>query len=277
MLLYRPSTDPKILILLWHAHAYKKFEELLTQDYIQTRNSRLRMSSLIVHNVNGDGHCFYRCIWNIIKDHPEIFHGKLCDVPRESHKDREYDMVYKLRTSVASCFLQDEDEEFRKDDKLYSLTRTCIENIKVLERSGFCQIQNYYPFYQKHDDQDDDEDDDDDGYIYFKSIAHTNVMASHVEVHIMKELFHQNDVELIVVNSENINNRMLTEMSEKWKKDLTVILQHSIMPTKYVAILVNEENIHYRYVTFQARAVFLRKALCSYIDTKTKIKVELAE
>jgi len=227
------------------------------------------MSSLIVNDVKGDGHCFYRCIWNVIKDHLQIFHRKLChdgDVHRESDKDIERDMVYKLRIRVASCFLKDEDEAFRKDDKLYLLTRTCIENINELERSGFREIQNYYPFYQKHDDEDDEDDEDDNGYIYFKSIAHTNVMASHVEVHIMKELFTRSDVELIVVNSENINKRTITDMSEKWKKDLTVILRHSSMATTYVAILVNEENIYFRYFTFIGRAVFPREALCAYID-----------
>jgi hypothetical protein len=188
-----------------------------------------------IHDVKGDGHCFYRAIYNLLQDSKK---GKdeldLNDVD-------EYEGVENIRYYIGKMLKENWDQ-----DAIDSIHLLCDEVLKDADEDLFEQIQELYPFVdtkfcsKKKPKRID--------YVAEKIENMEDPMyASEIEKDIIKRALESVDnLFIAVITSDNQDTRTLTR---KWKKDLLGLLQNSTKAK--VAVLLNMGNIHYKYLTFK--------------------------
>lgn len=195
--------------------------------------------ALRISNVRGDGNCYYRCIWNIVK-HSEDF----CSDLGLTGGLKEDDAVKVLRRFVANKLAEDD------------TAQTMLRNVWELS-SCIADIAEQYPLAMK--------------IARFKKwetvltnacklIASTNIMASELEHTIIASCLP--NIHIVILT--RFESDTLADMAEKWLYDLNILLPK--IEKAHVALLVNEDYIHYKYMRFNKNTTPTTLNLGKYID-----------
>lgn len=203
--------------------------------------------ALTIHNVRGDGHCFYRCMWHIARTDVE-----LSSVIRLDEKNNEDVGMQEVRSSVARVIRQDLNSESIVSSLVYfkELHRESLSSIKdtiqccpILEciDPGLSTRQNCE--HVAH------------------AIEHTNIYASSVEIEVMQTVLNEIGVRIVVILWEVFESE--DDIAEKWltqldKKMMTV-------RENRICILVNFDNIHYKFIKFRASLLIDSNEFREYI------------
>lgn len=186
-----------------------------------------------VYNVQGDGHCMYRCIWKIAKSDEEMF-----DIFCLDDSDNELQGALKIRSFVAMSIRFDK----RSQDILANLICLYKDVPEILQN---------YPILQNVDL-------DADLMTNFENVAkmiqNTHVYASSLELDIIRNRFTSLlaypfiDIDILVVShvskSASAKNDK-ADLADKWLRELHQMLK--FVTSSRVAVLVNEDNFHYRF------------------------------
>lgn len=176
--------------------------------------------NLEVCDVKGDGNCYYRCIWNIVK------HSyRLKSALGLEDCTTEHNAIAQLRKCVAmhmKCSnvanehlkniweMSQEVEDIEEEYPIASVIKTCAR----FDYNAICLASHM--------------------------ICTTNMMASAFEHSIIQDLL--TTVQFVIVSASTHQKRSITQ----WTKCIRKQLEYSTK--KYVAILVNVNNIHYKYL-----------------------------
>lgn len=198
--------------------------------------------TLKICNVRGDGNCYYRCLWKVMRDEPRCVRAV---VGIKDNTVTEDQAVTNIRQFVADVLETDANAQ------------TTLRN--MWELSGVIDLSEEFPLaarmkrYKQWD-------------TVLKNscnlIRTTNIMASQLEHSIIKTALDAADIGIIVL-SRTEEDGTLADLAEKWIYQLDVILPK--IEASRVTILVNEDNIHYKYLKFNGHTITTRAALQSYI------------
>ena len=208
------------------------------------------MGCFKICDVKGDGHCYYRCIYRVAKECQEVA-----------------DALYVNDMS-------DEDNAVREIRQYVSLSLKCekpsqnvLDNIVSIYRQ-VPDIGNDYPLLSKIDDIIDDRSSQKIYETVCAAIEDTNMMASSFEHEIvssrLRSVSHDAAVELHLLVLHKQVNETIADLADKWLRQLSVILK--TVDCGRVAILINEDNIHYKYAKFHDRVIISKRELISYVD-----------
>lgn len=191
------------------------------------------MENLKVFNVEGDGSCYYRCVWHLAKENPEVAQALFVD----DREDEECGCEEVIKYVALSL-------RFEKPTKDY--LRNLIEVYKEVP-----DIIGNYPLLGYIDANDDFES-------ICSSIAdcieNTRMMASSLEHEVISNRLSTinydsaSDIQIIVVkqpnNADDLMKKLLVELATTLPK---------------LACSENEDDIHYKYVQFEDELVINRK------------------
>ena len=206
----------------------------------------LAMTFKIV-DVKGDGNCFYRCIWNIVKDH-EVAKEDFMLVDDKNEDDGCLEIRYYVATEI----------------KFKQYAQDMLMNIIELDAvvDGLSEL---YPFLLEPK------------YIRAKDdsisnvitsvcdiIKYTTTMASELETTIISSTLTQYSDICLLILTQNCN-----EVEGDMIKDLLYQVQKMLpkITTTDIAIIINIDNIHYKYVTFMDKVIFTKCEINDYIIT----------
>lgn len=201
------------------------------------------MVNFKVFNVKADGHCYYRCIYNIAKWDEYIRSALFIN-----HINNEDESVKDIREYVALS-LQNEESP-----KLY------LRNLLALYKD-IPDIKHQYPLLEKVDMNDDLK-------ITYEKIAanikNTNMMASSFEHEVISSTLLEYDVYIVVLKRKYTD--LVEDLADKWLHEL-----HMMLPTTTcvkVAIIINEDDIHYKYMKFRDNVIISRQELMNHVQEK---------
>lgn len=203
--------------------------------------------SFKVIDVKGDGNCYYRCIWNIVKDDEELA-AALCI----EECDNEDIGAQEIRDYVASSI------KYEAEPK--SILRNLLEMYKECK-----EIEEYYPVLKRIDCNDEF---DDICANVAGIIEDSSIMASSLEHEIIAARLATTcsyncaaDLKLIVLTQDPHESKV--DLVEKWTEQL-----YRILPTvgnSRVAMIVNIDNIHYKYGCFLGQTVIDKHSFETHI------------
>lgn len=203
--------------------------------------------SFKVLNVKGDGNCYYRCIWNIIKNDDE-----LCEALNVDDRENEDEGAREIRGYVALSL------KYEKDTK--NILRNLLEIHKDVPG-----IENMYPLLKGLQDYDSF---DEICAVVSERIESTSMMASGFEHDVIANRLCKitydcaTDLQLIVLTQDEGEDK--DDLADKWLRQLYCMLPK--IHCERVAILVNENNIHYKYGVFCRKTVLNKKAFEQFIS-----------
>jgi hypothetical protein len=188
-----------------------------------------------IHDVRGDGNCFYRAIYNILQESEK---GK-----KEFDLDGvdEDEGVENIRAYIATVLRSGWEKE--AIDSIHMICDILGEGDPDL----YQQLEEIYPFVN-------------DKLCTKKGVKRIEYVAdliedtskepmyaSEIEKDIVKRALEAvADMSIIVISK---NNEDHTTLMRKWKRDLLGLLQNSTK--KNVAVLLNKNNVHYQYLSFK--------------------------
>ena len=214
------------------------------------------MTCFKVHDVKGDGSCYYRCVWKLAKEHSYI--AESLYVNDVDDEDRG---VEEIREYVALSL------KYEKHTKHY------LKNLLDLYKQVPELVQNY-PLLSVVDLQNDTFDETCKKIAY--RIENTKMMASSFEHEVISQRLSTTtydsacDLNIIILSQHEDMDK--DDLAEKWLFDLAAILPK--LTCKDVAIFVNEDNIHYKYVRFNNDIVIDRQTLLDYVNDKVEEETE---
>lgn len=197
------------------------------------------MAPFRISNVRGDGNCYYRCIWNIVK-HSEDFRSDL-----GLTEDLTEDAAVKVLRRVVANKLAEDDS-----------AQTMLRN--VWELSGIiADISEQYPIAKK--------------IVRYKKwetvlgnacklIRSTNIMASELEHTIIASCLP--NIHIVILS--RFETDTLADMGEKWLYDLHILLPK--IEKLHVALLINEDYIHYKYMRLNNDTTPMYKDIYDYVN-----------
>lgn len=185
-----------------------------------------KMMKIDVCDVSGDGNCFYRCIWNIVK--------------------HSFRIKYLIGLENCTC----------EEDAIKKIRRRVAMQLRH-SKSAQEHLRNIWTLAQEVDDLDEEYPivnairaftsfDDNVVHVAAHTIAETTIMASSLEHSIIQQILHT--VHFIVVSSNGRKQPL-----RKWVTCLRTQIEHSTK--RFVAILINMQNIHYKYVRINGNTV----------------------
>jgi hypothetical protein len=200
--------------------------------------------ALAIHNVKGDGHCFYRCIWRIVRGDEatsEIIY--LIDKIDEDAGMQE------IRDFVAIAVRRD----YTLEDMMSSLLEFKKLNMDDMMEEHCPILEFIKPELSLRDNCE----------IMAIAIENTSMYASSVEVEVIIRIFKEVNVGLVIVSWDTATEDK-DDVSEKWLYQL----QKKMAVTKEdkICILVNIDNIHYKFAMFRLQHIFQRSEFVEYID-----------
>jgi len=194
-------------------------------------------------DVKGDGHCYYRCIYNVIKED-----DKASDSLYIENINQEDETIMEIREYVGVTL---------KCSKIY---KDMLRNLlNIYEKTP--SILGDYPLLGKFDMKDSFENICD---KVIKAIENTNMMASSFEHEIISARLSVKDINLKVLIITKNENEKWDDIIDKWLRQFYTILK-TVYNTR-IAILINEDNIHYKYIKFMGKTIFEKKEFEKYID-----------
>jgi len=197
--------------------------------------------ALRIFDVRGDGNCYYRCIWNIVKNDVDA-----CANLGLSVSLTEDQAVKALRRFVASKL---EEDEFAQSmlRNIWELC-DCIEDIDeqypLAEKIKRCKM---WDTMLKR---------------ACELISDTNIMASELEHMIISTALSS----LHIVTLARSSFDTLADIAEKWLLEMNVLLPKVEKPK--VAIIINQDYIHYKYMKFHGHAVNMHGELYDYVKER---------
>ena len=197
--------------------------------------------SFRIINVKGDGSCFYRCIWRIARSDGDVARVLLID-----NLEDEDDGTEEVRYVVALTLKYEKYAQMMLSDliEVYKAAPFIIENYPIL----------------KHVDCD--------GSLVAncKSVAdvieNTKIMASSFELDVIRGCLSEAacDIGLIVLVRDDTLE--LEDLAEKLLKELHIALGKC--KNERVTVIINEENIHYKYTKILGEIVNSRDKLVAW-------------
>jgi len=235
-------------------------------------------SVLTLVDVKGDGHCFYRCLYRIIKGDADLrssFH--LLPPSSATTNSSEDDCIWTIRTSIAQCFVPDNhprasssnigDRDLTRDivrnllrlklidrvtglDALYPLLRVCNDPSSPIKSQDVVSVG---------DRSRGDSSAIEEGALteamalMYDMVAGEATFASQIEIEIVKNRLASKRIHLAVL-SQTRHDR-LGEVEEKWLTDITSFLASCAQRQGYdagddVSIILNVDNVHYKILKF---------------------------
>lgn len=199
--------------------------------------------SFKIRDVLGDGNCYFRCIWNIIKSDDNLRDCLLVD----ESVTTEQDGVHEIREMVAISV------------KGMQRAKNMLKNL--LELHEACpDISAYYPILTNVDHADSFHEICNQ---VAEAIKTTSIMASSFEHDIINSLLSFGDLKLVVLTQSHDESQ--EDMMDKWTREL-----HNILPLireTTIAILVNVDNIHYKYSAFRGDVLINKSAFQHVINS----------
>lgn len=194
----------------------------------------------IINNVAGDGHCFYRALFQILQD----VDNESKSIMNIDAIEDEDDGVRNIRTFVANGI-----KSRKYVDTLTTIDTLCdlIANADPSDRTVLSdQLTEMYPFVN-------DAVCGKKGVRRYKLVADMvsdmsePMYASSMEIDQVKLALSKTDLSLLTISA----NGNIRTAEKKFTHDLGKLLENT--STKYVAVLLNRNNVHYQYLTFKAR------------------------
>jgi hypothetical protein len=183
--------------------------------------------ALKICNVRGDGNCYYRCIWNIVKDTS----ADVRDALGLAATTTEDAAVVALRSLVARML--DADVEAQNTlQNLWELGAVIDLTEQYPLASRLRRLKKWESVLCRAKDL----------------ISRTKLMASELEHTIMQKVLTKCEINIVIVSHTPADGD-LRGMPDKWVTQLRVLLPKLVAPV--VGILVNEDYIHYKYVKFR--------------------------
>lgn len=220
----------------------------------KTKAKTLGIVHYLIQNVSGDGHCFFRALYQILQDAD----GATQRAVEIHHLHDEDEGVAHLRSFVADglrsgsyvdslttidtlCFLASEDADGTKTRK----RRKVEHQERKREPSLMNQLHDMYPFIT----EDVCAAKGKDRYIRVANMVEDvreAMYASAMEIDLMKAALIPHHITLLTISA----NGSMTTAEKNWSRDLGLLLENA--QTKYVAVLLNRNNVHYKYLEFKA-------------------------
>jgi hypothetical protein len=210
-----------------------------------------------VYNVKGDGHCYYRCIWNIAKNYPLIAEALMIN-----DKDDEAEGAGEVRYYVALSL---------RFKEIYAVN--IVRNLVALYKD-LPDIVDMYPILNHIKDIDAPID-----QICVELshvIENTNVMASSLEHEIIAERLSNDtldpplDCKLVVL--AQLDGENVDDLADKWLRQLDAAIGK--VENEYVVIIVNQDNIHYKYAKILGEHMVRTNTLREYIKDKMECSTD---
>lgn len=212
-----------------------------------------------VINVRGDGNCYYRCIWNIARSVPEIADALMIhDLTDE--KEGADEVRYYVALSI----------------RMETYAQKIIDNLVELYKE-VPDLVEQYPILGHIKDVNAGKKD-----IYnsiSKVIENTSVMASSLEHEIIAERLVDSvldpplDCRMIILSQNPGEDK--TDLADKWLRQLHVALDK--IENEYVIVLINEDNIHYKYTKLLGKIMVKTNEFKTYINEKMECSTEEEE
>lgn len=200
-----------------------------------------------VNDVKGDGHCYYRSLFNIIK------------------KDEDALTALDMGDYIEQIF--DKDELFNEDDAIDVLREYISNEVKTNEEAKN-MIDNLYNLVKNMDEEDVEELEE--LYPFIEEIKDVRMKksryrkvaeairdrklamyASSLENDIIfQQLQLTVNIGLVIISVESEKQIKSRKNKLKWMSDLCGYLKS--LETERVGVLVNVGNLHYEYMTFKA-------------------------
>lgn len=205
--------------------------------------------SLKIKDVKGDGNCFYRCIWNIIKDDDKA-KDDLMLIDTVNEDDGCLEIRYYIVMTLKHA-------DYAKD---------MLKNILELSRA-VPDISELYPFLEDIgiDTQCNTQQPKSFQHIIDKIcdiIENTNIMASELETSIISATLIESDISLIILTQDYHETE--EDIADKWLYQLQKILPK--VTTNSIATIINLDNIHYKYMTFMNKVIYTTKEFTKYVE-----------
>lgn len=213
--------------------------EIVMKSKSVTKAKDMGVVKYTIHNVAGDGHCFYRALFQIFQNAP----SHIFDMVAVHDIEDEDDGVASIRKFVAASIKKRTHvESITTIDSLCSLIQTADESDRgmLLE-----QLNEMYPFVV-------DEVCLKKGVRRYKEVAdmvenmRDPMYASSLEIDLMKSVLANQDIALLTISA----NGHLRTAEKKFYYDLGKLLENTHV--KHVAVLLNRNNVHYQYLMFKA-------------------------
>ena len=205
------------------------------------------MLTFKICDVKGDGNCYYRCIYQIAKVDKDVADSLFIE-----NLDDEDVGAGEVREYVALSL------------KYEKKTQTMLKNLVELYKEAPCIVHNY-PLLNHVDTS-----------LAFKTVCkevadkieETNMMASSFEHEVICDRLSTvmydaaADLKLIILQRQPYED--VADIADKWLRQLHVMLPK--MENSRVAILINEDNIHYKYAKFMDKIVIRKDELKDHIE-----------
>ena len=200
------------------------------------------MGKFVVYNVKGDGNCYYRCVWQLVKSSLNVATA-LCTNDNEI----ETNGIQELRDFVVMNIIHDNQTK----DYLYNLIELYKSAPDILNMFPILKdicLKDTFERQCKH---------------VINLIKTTNCMASSFEHTIIQQSLNRIGIEIIVLSQRD--DLDVDDLSDKWLKELYVLIPKVNCPK--IAILINEDNIHYKYTRFSKQIIFDKRVILEYLQS----------
>jgi hypothetical protein len=188
---------------------------------------------IAICNVRGDGNCYYRCIWNCVKGHA-LFRTQigLGDCKSEECAVRE------LRACVAN-HLRRSNKARRHLLEVWKMAQD-VDDLEE-EYPIVADVRSITSFSRVL-------------LMTYHKIATTNIMASALEHAIVQDLLP--DLQIAILT--RVSGASATSLIRQAQKCIERIMKPRTI------ILINEDNIHYKYVKVCGETICITRDLCRF-------------
>lgn len=189
-----------------------------------------------VCDVKGDGNCYYRCVWNVVRHSVRL----RCALGLEDCRS-ERDAVGILRHKVAAELRHNQNAQAHLKE-IWELSQTVDdldEEYPIVE-----VIKSFSKFNDKVI------------LIAANHVATTNIMASALEHTIIQTMIPTLHIAIVSTTRK--------QSITYWMKQLAKQLQ-IFYKKKYIAILLNVNNIHYKYVKINGSSVATKEEVEKFV------------
>jgi|APGre2960657373_1045057.scaffolds.fasta_scaffold00239_22 hypothetical protein len=225
------------------------------------RSKMLGLLKYKIQDVKGDGNCFYRAMYHVLKESPSV--QVQLGIEGTYMPKAEREAVRIIRQRVADSIA----------NNTFANTTLIINNLCELSKEVPNMI-DMYPFLTK-------DVCNAKGALRYNKIGAqvkdtTHAMyASSLELNVVQNIIRGLTI-LVISTIEGDSRRSKTSDSSKWKHDLTALLK--TVTTQNVAVLLNDDNTHYQYLAFKGpgddkyHTVLNRQRFRSILDGRTEAR-----
>ena len=219
----------------------------------------------LIQNVLGDGNCFFRALYQILQNADDTTRRAL----HIQNTQDEEEGVKHLRSFVADalrsgsyeeslttidtlCFLVESSShtQERKRRKV----QTQDDSVQHVQKRGrrqdtsplMSEIHNMYPFMTHHVCSAQGKERYAIVARMVENIEGKPMYASSMEIDLVKAALAPHHITLLTISA----NGPMRSAEKNWSHDLGKLLENA--QTKYVAVLLNRNNVHYKYLHFKA-------------------------